>query len=234
MSLAGRAVFLFLVAALLGGCAARSLSVAETLERSGAELKILLMPLDVELSEISAGGMALPKDDWTAQAERHIARVLAEQMGRRRAKLVAYAPPRDDPKKSALRIQLIKLHEAVGLSIIRHKMMELWKLPGKADKFDWSLGPGVRELGREFEADYAMFVFVRDSYASPGRTATMVIAAAMGAVLPGGRQLGFASLVDLRSGGISWFNLLARQEGDLRSLAAARKSVAALLRNFPK
>jgi hypothetical protein len=80
---------------------------------------------------------------------------------------------------------------------------------------------------------------VRDSYASGGRTALRVFGfiagAAMGTGLDigGGQQHGIATLVDLRTGKVVWFNQLARQSGDLRERDEARKSVDLLLEDLP-
>ena len=41
--------------------------------------------------------------------------------------------------------------------------------------------------------------------------------------LAGGSQTGYASLVDLRTGRVVWFNNLARGFGDLREPEPARK-----------
>ena len=41
-------------------------------------------------------------------------------------------------------------------------------------RMDWSLGPGVAALREATGADYALFTYVRDSYASGGRTALRI------------------------------------------------------------
>ena len=81
----------------------------------------------------------------------------------------------------------MKLHQAVGLSVIRHKFIPALALPHKQEVFDWTLGDGVKQLKKEFDADYAMFLFVRDSYASAGRAAAIVLAAVLGVAIPGGQ-----------------------------------------------
>ena len=53
-------------------------------------------------------------------------------------------------------------------------------------------------------------------------------------IMPGGQQMGFASLVDLDTGDIVWFNRLQRGVGDLRTFDNARSSVEVLLTEFPK
>jgi hypothetical protein len=82
-------------------------------------------------------------------------------------------------------------------------------------------------------ARYGLFVWVRDSYATAERKAAMVALALLGVGVSGGVQTGYASLVDLQTGRVVWFNRLARATGDLREAAAAKESIEALLSNFP-
>jgi hypothetical protein len=127
----------------------------------------------------------------------------------------------------------MKLHRAVGVSIIQHKYFEPLLLPTKEDVFDWGLGPDVQMLRDEYNAHYALFIYMRDSYSSPGRVAMTVALAALGVGVQGGTQSGFASLVDLGSGEVVWFNRLLRGTGDLRTPEPAREAMAVLLKGFP-
>jgi hypothetical protein len=77
---------------------------------------------------------------------------------------------------------------------------------------------------------------VRDSYASDERKAAMVAIAILTlgrAALTMGVQTGYASLVDLNTGRIVWFNQLMRGTGDLREPEKAAETIDALLREFP-
>jgi hypothetical protein len=49
----------------------------------------------------------------------------------------------------------------------------------------------------------------------------------------GGLQTGYASLVDLNTGRVRWFNRLARGSGDLREADKAADTIEALLEQFP-
>ncbi len=229
----GALVAVTIISLALVGCQATSFYSSKKLERGGAELRVLLMPPDVQLSLVTAGGMREPKAEWTAKAKTHITTALREQMRQRGANLVLYEAPSADPAKLGAHTQLIRLHEAVGTSILVHKYGGL-RLPSKKDKFDWTLGRQVRLFSDEYGADYALFIYLRDSYTSAGRAAVIFAAALLGAAVPGGQQVGFASLVDLRTGDVVWFNMLARSTGNLRKLNPARGSVNALLKNFPK
>jgi hypothetical protein len=193
------------------------------------------MPTDIELSELTVGGLLEPKADWTDLAQKHVDSALRKEMNKRQTTLAQYQQEGQHSSKEYAYNQIIKLHEAVGGAILAHKYSgQLNELPTKKDTFDWSLGEGVNILREDFNADYGLFVFWRDSYASAGRKAMMVGAAVLGVGLPGGRQVGFASLVDLRTGGIVWFNFQARASGDLREEEAALNSVQNLLTDFPQ
>jgi hypothetical protein len=61
----------------------------------------------------------------------------------------------------------------------------------------------------------------------------MVIGALLGVGMSGGAQVGYASLVDLSTGQIVWFNRLSRAYGDLRDAQKAVESAQALLAEFP-
>ena len=58
-------------------------------------------------------------------------------------------------------------------------------------------------------------------------------AALFGVAVSGGQQVGFASLVDLRTGNIVWFNRIMNGTGDLRTADPAQKTVEDLLRELP-
>jgi hypothetical protein len=61
----------------------------------------------------------------------------------------------------------------------------------------------------------------------------MVALAILGVGITGGIQIGYASLVDLKSGRVVWFNNLVRMSGDLREPKPAQETVEALLSGFP-
>lgn len=106
-------------------------------------------------------------------------------------------------------------------------------LRNKHGKFDWTLGPGVAALREATGADYGLFTYIRDSYASGGRNAMRVAGLLLlGGDIGGGMQIGVASLVDLRTGQVVWHNLLVDQAGDLRNLAGARDTAGGLLKGI--
>lgn len=221
---------------LLAGCATKTYYTSDKLDRGQGKPAILLMPPDVELSELSAGGVPEVNAAWTKAGASNVDAAVKEHL---QSINVAYRPYQAPPEDSDdfLRFDnLQKLHGTVGNTIATFHANEAMRLPAKKGKFEWSMGPGVTALARDSKADYALFVYVRDSYASGGRVAMKIMAAVLfGVHVPAGIQTGYASLVDLRTGEVVWTNfLLPREEGDLRTPPPARATVATLLTGFPK
>jgi hypothetical protein len=219
-----------LTIAALAGCAAPVQRQAPELRREASKVpRIVVMPLDVELAQLTAGGMDEPHAEWTEAALKHMHAALDDEARTRNVKLVDFQSDRGSPEDRQASLDLVKLHRAVGGAVLVHQYLPTLALPSKEGKFDWSLGPSVTAIARAHEADYALFLFVRDSYATAGRVAAIVVGALIGVGVPGGSQVGFASLVDLETGDIVWFNRLARAHGDLRTPDAAAETVKALV-----
>lgn len=231
----GRFASLLLAAlVLLSGCA--STSVRTVRDASGQPLAlrgtVVLVEPDIELSEVMAGGMAEPRREWTSAARllypQAAREALARQgIGTRPDYLLPAAAGPDDPRR-----QITLLSQAVSLSILQYSSTANSRaLRNKHGRFDWSLGPGVAVLREATGADYALFTYIRDSYASGGRTAMRIAGLLLlGGDIGGGMQVGVASLVDLRTGQVVWHNLLVNQAGDLRNLAGARETTSHLLK----
>lgn len=189
--------------------------------------KVVLMPADVELFSISGGGVPEPKADWTEAATKYMRAAMLrkkQQLG-----LQAVELAEKDADELA---EVNTLHAAVARAIGMHHFGML-SLPTKEGKLDWSLGEAVGPVKKATGADYALFSWVRDSYASDERKAVMIGMALLGVGLGGGMQIGYASLVDLNTGRVVWFNRLQRGSGDLREPDPAAETVDALLSEFP-
>jgi hypothetical protein len=229
-ALRGLAVLLLAATLPLAGCVAPIQRQTPQLRRVEHMPTVVVMPIDVELSELTAGGLEEPRADWTEAALKNMRAALEEKAKHYRVKLVDYGSTRGTREEQETSLELVRLHGAVGRAVLAHHYQRALELPTKGEKFDWSLGPAVAAIARAQGADYALFLYVRDSYVSPGRVALIVVAAVLGTIgIPGGAQVGFASMVDLKTGDIVWFNRLARGRGDLRTPEAAAETVDALV-----
>ena len=195
--------------------------------------KILIMPPDIELSEVTAAGLLEPNAAWTKAGHRNVDAALSQALAASVSQVVRYAKPKDGSDFEPAHVQAVKLHNTVGFTVLSHKYVPALELPTKKDRFDWTLGKSVASLRKSYDADYALFVYLRDSFTSAGRVAAIMFAALFNVHLQGGTQVGFASLVDLDSGDVVWFNRLARQEGDLREPEKAQEAIDLLLEDVP-
>ncbi|MBC3932217.1 MAG: hypothetical protein ACOYNW_01565 [Undibacterium curvum] len=191
--------------------------------------KVVLMPTDVELFSMSAGGMNEPRADWTEAATKHFNQALLKK--RKALGLVSLDLASEEADSFS---DISALHAAVAQAINTHHFGHSgFNLPTKEGKLDWSMGEAVKPIQEKTQADYALFTWVRDSYASAERKAAMLAMAFLGVGLTGGTQLGYASLVDLRTGQVVWFNRLISSTGDLREEDKAKDTVDSLLNKFP-
>lgn len=205
---------------------------------------VVIVEPDIELSLVTAGGLREPRKEWSDAARKLYPQAVHAVLD---AKHTASRPDflvPDNLDPSSRLGQILRLNEAVALSIAQYSqpggVLATKKDPATGKPLlDWSLGPGVSELRASTGADYALFTYIRDSYAGGGRKTLRVLGilagAAMGSYIDigGGAQVGVATLVDLRSGKVVWFNLMARQGGDLRDAEGARATVDQMLKELP-
>ncbi len=224
--------FVLALGALLAGCVQNHHRLTENLARASDKPPVILvLPVDTELSELSFGGAPTIRQDWTVAARENMNQALYASFTAKNANITFHNGDVDDDDLA----KILRLHAAVGRSILIHQYEGPSKLPTKQGKFEWTLGPSIARLADKTNADYVLFIHVRDSYSGPGRVAAQVIAAAVfGVAIQGGVQLGFASLVDLKSGDFVWYNRLLRGAGDLRTAEPAKETIAVLLTGLPQ
>jgi hypothetical protein len=228
-----RFIGLLLAAVLLAGCLTGAYRQEAGSYKPLAQSRILLMPVDLEMTELTAAGLPEPKAEWTDQGRVLLLAGLRKLAANRAAAVLDYDADLVPPDRRDEARQLGKLHEAVGAEILDHHYDRLATLPSKRGRFEWSLGPRAQILRDATGADYALFPTVRDSYTSTGRALLIAAAAAFTIPLLGGSQAGFVSLVDLETGDVVWFNKIERLTGHLRTASAAEETAATLLADLP-
>ena len=225
----GEALAVIAAFLLLSGCATTSnVQQIDQLESIGDDPRIVLMPPDIRYYLLTASGIPEPNAEWTEAAKTNVSKALLDYADSIGADVKTISADNMSPDE----IQYETLHSAVGLTLLTHHFGYV-PLPSKAGNFDWSLGPGVSAIADNHEADYALFVYYRDYQASGGRFAFAILAAAAGVGVNTGSEHGFASLVDLKTGDIVWFNVVNAGVGELRDADSAAKTVDALFKDIP-
>lgn len=231
-----------LVAAWLGGGCATS---RPTLERFHYSLtngtgrawpdKLVLVPVEVQILELSAGGVIEEVPGWSYLARTNITSAIRKMAAAKKISVIL-APGDGDPATLASVKEHVALYDLASHALYQHSTPALgphyW--PAKAARLDYTVGAGLRDLRQQWGADAALIVTGESTYATGGRKATAVAAAFLGVELSLGHSYLHAGVVDLETGDILWTNVHSRFPfPDLRRSANARLAIEALFSGFP-
>lgn len=205
--------------------------------------RLLVMRPDISVGSVTSGGMVEPRADWTEQARMQVLAALRSQQAGRGGDAVIMEKRDSLPGVDTEAVaELERLHYAVGSSIVLHRYSGAYLPTKRRQGLDWTLGQDAVALGKRTGFDYALFMHAEDSFASDGRVALQILGIAgcfVGFCAPnvgGGGQMAYASLVDLRTGEVVWFNVVQAgsqvagiKMGDMRTPAGATQLVDRLL-----
>ena len=196
-------------------------------------VRITLMRPAIRVGAQSTGGMFEPNADWTAQARENIDAALRSCQAKLGNEVLSYQEGMSG--EARLASQYVNLFGAVANSVIEYQFFKGNRLPTKVRKgaFDWSMGPNLASLQSLQGADYALFINTHDAYGSTGRKVLQVVALLGGVAVTSGEHLGYAGLVNLKTGELVWLNADRQMGGDVRTPEGAAKRVRQLLEGFP-
>lgn len=199
--------------------------------------KILVFRPSVRVGAQSTGGLFEPNAEWTERAKINIQTALDKlQLKLGNEVMVAPEAYGDDVRNVE---EHMALFAAVSRSVIEYQFFKGNRLPtkkrdNKADVFDWSLGDGISSLPGAKDADYGLFIYNKDAFGSAGRKLLQMVAIlGPGIAVKSGEHVGYAGLVDLKTGELLWLNADAAMGGDVRENDGSEKRVRQLLEDFP-
>ena len=218
----------------LGGCVSTRQVADVQFAPPQGDYSLIVMRPDVTVGSVTMGGLVEPRAEWTETARANLLAALKAQQAGRGGRTMILETRAAAGANAELVADLERLHNAVGASIQLHKYSGQ-DLPTKRRQgIDWTLGADAVRFGQSTGYDYALFMYAEDSFASTGRVLLGVLGTAgcfvgFCAPMSGGRQLAYASLVDLKSGDVVWFNVLQSQLGDIRTREGADQMIERLL-----
>ncbi len=228
---------LLAAAALLAACApAAHHNVHHSLLEPAARpapKKILLVPADVTVKEISAGGVTEEVPEWTETAQVNVNNALRKEASSNEAMELISLPALSDDERAMLaeHVALYDVVAGTALNVV-NSPLPAWK--HKRERFDYTLGPGLRFLKQKTDAEAALLVVGQDAVSSAGRKAAFVIGAALGVSIPMGYSFLSVGVVELKTGNIMWFDYdVSGGDKDLRQAADAQTMVRNLLEHYP-
>jgi hypothetical protein len=193
-------------------------------------IKIAIFRPDVSVGSLGMSGVVSPNADWTASARKNLDEALRKDLQTYKMDTVFLESTNFENDERFNDYQA--LFRAAAASVVQHKFYGA-KLPTKKDKFDWTLGPGIKALGDQTGADYGLLLYTNDAYDSGGKKAFSMLTLNFAAMLMSGIHVAYASLVDLKTGQIVWFNVKLRTKGDPRKMEGAEERITNLLSTLP-
>lgn len=227
--------FVVVLLLLTAACAApdRALKNKGLGQEGGKSLPktLVVIPPDVRVSEISAGGVVEEVPEWTRKAKglvRDSFTALARDL-----KVATLEPPPLPQDKQEQLDQHIALYDVVAGNAfyLGQNAHPAWA--HKKENFDYTLGPGLSYLAEQSGADAALFIVGADFNSTSGRKAAMVVGALLGIVIPGGISYLTAGVVDLKTGDLLWLNYELDQSSDMREAKDADQMLRKVFKSYP-
>lgn len=205
-----------------------------TLPQSARPKKILLLPPQMFVGEISAGGVVQKQDDWTRQSSENLLSA-AETVLRESGQLQTIRLPSNlDADAQEIIESHIGLYDRLALAIYIYGRGKdsAWK--HRHEAWDYTLGNGLAFLREKTGADTALIFIGTDLISSSGRKAIFTVGLAIGLVMPLGQAFITIGLADLKTGDIRWMSYDQSMSLDSREPDEAEKLVRDFFKDYPQ
>lgn len=195
--------------------------------------KVVVLPVNIEVVEVTAGGIEEEVPDWSAEANKSVVKSLSAAI-KDDGTLSEVKGPRLSGKTSAVMDEHLALYKLVVDTASNIN----WK--HKARRFDYSIGPGLKKLRSKTGADVAVMVYGRDHVSTAGRKVKAIagnipfVNILTGAPPKLGYSFIHIGMVDLRTGDVLWMNSEYRAgASNLRNFEDANEIIGSLFEWYP-
>lgn len=194
--------------------------------------RLVLLPPQVTVKEVAAGGIMERVPEWTRWASDNIREELLVSLGWRpeftllpMPALTAAEQERVEQYLASCMVVGIAAHWATtaGGSAWAHKRSH----------FDYTLGEGLAFLRERTGADAALLVIAEDYVSSSGRKAARLLGALVGLGIPGGQAIVSVGVIDLHNGDLRWLHHSQSGSKDLKDREAVRQMLSEALATLP-
>ena len=195
--------------------------------------KVVVLPINVEVIEVTAGGVEEEVPQWSSEASKNIFKSLSTAI-KKDPSLVEVRAPRLSNKSAAV----VDEHMALYKLVVNTASNTSWK--HKIRRFDYGIGPGLSSLQKLTGADAAVMVYGRDHVSTAGRKAKAVagnipiINIFTGPPPTLGHSYIHIGVVDLRTGDLLWMNSEYREGAtNLRDFDDANEVITSIFEWYP-
>ena len=192
----------------LSACGPRGLVRSELAGgRTEGPRGLMVVPADFVITEITFG----KTEERVVPAERHAADVFSAQVQAMagadpRLKWIDFTQLSEPEQRTVLQHRALFATMVSQMLLVKSEAIDAWS--DKQRYFDYSLGPGMAEMGRQHHADTALFVIGKDKVRSTSRK----VLDALASLLPIGESLSsqpaavVVGVVELRTGNVLMFD----------------------------
>jgi len=224
------------LAVTAGGCAT-AFKTSPTYPQAIKEIRtIAVMPPDVDVYKVTAGGVVEKVDEWSAEAKGYIREALKTHLSQRHDFEIKFIE--EDWLKAnhkTLWQANRELYYAVSLSALYHAYDGVAQFPTKRKSFEYTLGKEVKELADAAGADALFFIYGLDHEDTAGRTAIKIFAALLTNTIIYSPSMMTMGLVNAKNGDLEWFVVSpAQTEYSFRSQKHINTLVEWETRHFTK
>jgi hypothetical protein len=230
---------LALLLALVAGCSTPTTYLARPLAEPAAPnlpKRVLVVPPEVNVVEVSIGGIGEKDAEWSRQAAENLLASLRGQAGKGDLFDLVPMPELTQEEKDAVDAHRA-MFDLVATSASQHALStdSFWRK--RASSLHYTVGPGLGFLAEKSGADAALFLSAEDAVSTGGRLAMLaatILLFGAPALAPGYSYLA-AGIVDLASGNLLWHNFdwnIARR--DLRKPQDADGLLSEVFSSLPR
>lgn len=199
--------------------------------------QIVLLPVDIDIYELSLGGVKEEVPEWSSKAEENIHSALLFSNEGKCSGAVHKAVSTSDltsKEREILEEHLALFSWVSGTAIwATSSFNKPWNF--KQDYFDYTIGDGLRFLKTKYDIDAGLIIIGEETVSTGGRQAAAALGAVLfGVYIPVGNAVLIGGLVDFETGNLLWMDYRAAGTGiNLREFDTCKDFVEKLVEGYP-
>lgn len=196
--------------------------------------KILLLPPQMFVAELSAGGVIQKQDDWTRAASENLLAATETYFREQGSRFETVRMPLLEGEDADRVESHIGLYDRVAYAIYIYGrgLDNGWQ--HKKAEWDYTLGGGLAFLREKTGADAALIFTGTDIISTGGRKAAFAVGLMLGIAIPVGQSFISVGLADLKTGEIRWMSYDQSMTLDSRDPTAVQELVKDFFASYPQ
>jgi hypothetical protein len=208
-------------------------NVPELEARAENMKKIVLLPPEITVCELTAGGVKEKREKWCEAGKKNVEKALVDTLKEKDVRLKFMKVNRWNKKEIE---DIHALYRAVGISIINHTFMYAGNMnvfPERIENFDYSIG-SVEKLVKKNKADGLLIVYANDEVSTKGRKILEIVRAINPFAQREGEITSMVAALTDETGAILWFRTMVNNgKYDLRDSKSTYAFVEELMNEYP-